>query len=216
VDRRDEAVDHGVPDDHLVEVVLVLPEVAREAFHDPRGDVGAERPRQRLLVQDAELEDVRQLVADQRVLLVGWQVHGQDHAVLDRLGEGADELGDEVEGHVRLLELDVRLVVDERDAELDLVVQDLRQPHVLALGVAHHLLQQGLLLGVVVDVEVRRPVDVPVEPLVGDLVLAEGERGRGDRRGDQQERGEDERDSATHARPPRPRRPAERPGRAVL
>ena len=189
VDRRDEPVHHGIADDHPVEVVFVAPQVAGETFHDPGGHVGAEGARQRLLVQDAELEDVRQLVADERVLLVGRDIHRQDHAVLDRQGEGSDELGDELEQGIGLLELHVRLVVDERDAELDLVVEELRQPHVLALGVGDDFLEERLLLRIVVHVEVRRLVEVPVEVLVGDLVLPERENaaraqdGRGDEHG---------------------------------
>ena len=206
-DRGDETVHHGVADDHLVEVVLVASQVAGQPLHDPGGHVGAEGARQRLLVQDAELEDVRQLVADERVLLVGRHVHRQDHAVLDRLREGADELGNEVERDVGLLELDVRLVVDERDAELDLVVERLAEPQVLALGVGDHLIEEGFFFGIVVDVEVRRLVVVPVEALVDDLVLAEGEGRRGGERHQGQERerpGGHPKDRSSHAVPAHP------------
>ncbi len=142
-----------------------------------------------------------QLVPDQRIELVRRHVDRQDHAVGDRLGEGGDELGDEAEGDVGLLELDVRPVVDEADAERDLVIEDLREARVLALGVGDDLLEMVLRLRVVVDVEVGRLVDLPVERLVGDLVLPEPEQGcRRDQR--QDESGERDSERTSHEGPP--------------
>src|SRR5206468_1803784 len=123
----------------------------------------------------------------------------QDHSILDRLGEGAHELRKELEDDVGLLEFGVRLVVDERDAKFDLVIQDLRQPHVLALGVRHHFLKERFLFGVVIDVEVRRAIDAPVEPLIDDLVLAEGEDARGTQGRSRDESQEDRREKTSQA-----------------
>ena len=125
---------------------------------------------------------MRQLVPDQGVQFVRRAVDRQNHPVLDRVGEGGDELGDEPEADVGLLELDMRLVVDDGDADTNLVLEDLGDPQVLALQVGDHLLEQDRFLDVIVNVEVRRLVDVPVDTLVVNLVLAEAP-GRG---GDQQ------------------------------
>jgi hypothetical protein len=144
--RREDVVDHGVPNDHLVERVLVLAEVRGHAFHDPERSAGAEGAAEVALVEDRELEDVRQLVGDERVQLVGRLVDREHHAVLDRLRERPDLLADLAERDVRLLELGVRLVDDHRHAEPELVVELLADPQVRALGVRDDVLEERLLL----------------------------------------------------------------------
>src|SRR5690606_8238297 len=88
-------------------------------------------------------------------------------------------------------ELRVRRVVDQRDRFRDLVVELARQAVVGALGEGGHLLEQRRLFLVVVNVEVRCVVDLPVELLVLDLVLAERSRvlARHRRRGQDESRG---------------------------
>jgi len=112
-------------------------------------------------------------------LLVGG-VDREDHPVAGRLGERADALGDEVQVDVGLLERRVRGVVEQRDLLRDLEVQLARVVVVRALGHVHDALQRALLLVVEVHVKVRGVVDVPMEPVVDDLVLAERERRRGE------------------------------------
>src|ERR1017187_5591848 len=115
-DRRDEVLVDRVSEEHPVLVVLVVAVVRRHAFHDPRRSVRRERAAESPAEQDLVLEDVRQLVLNERLEPLVGHVDGKDHAVARRLGEGADAFGDEVELDVVLLELGVRRVIDERDA----------------------------------------------------------------------------------------------------
>ena len=186
---RHQVVDHQVAQEHLVGGPLVLRVVARHALHQPGGRLAGEAPAHLAAEQQVVLEDVGELVEDQLVQLGVGEVHRQHHAEAHVGGEGAHRLGDEAELDVVLLELGVRLVEDQRRRALDLVVQPPRQLVVGALGEGHHALQQRLLLRVVVHVEVRRVVDLPLEGLVLDLVLAELRRGgRRQQRGEQQQR----------------------------
>ncbi len=178
-DRRDAVVDHRVAQVHPVARRLVLGHVAGHALHEPGGRRRGDALAGAALAEDVVLEDVGQLVEDQLHQLGVGQVHRQHHPVAHRRGEGADALGDEVEDDVVLLERRVGLVEDQRRRLLDLVVELLRQVVVGALGERHHLLQQVRLLLVVVDVEMGRVVDLPVEVPVLDLVLAELRRGPG-------------------------------------
>src|SRR5207245_2003247 len=110
--------------------------------------------------------------------------------------EGGHPIGNEASEEVRLLELRVRLVEDDRDRGADLVLQRGGDLLVGALGVGHHACQVLFELGVVVDLEVRALVDAPGEgvvgylvlPVVGDELRLAGRRrqGRGERRKDQQ------------------------------
>jgi hypothetical protein len=93
----------------------------------------------------------------------------------------------------------VRRVIDDVDRLGDLEVERPGDVVVGALGVGRDLLERDLVAVVEVDGEVRRVVDLPVEFVVDDLVLAEvvvigrehrrlgGDRGRG---GDGQGEGE--------------------------
>ena len=92
---------------------------------------------------------------------------------------------------VLLLELAVRLEDHEGDAERQIVTQVGAELLVGALGVGGHPLEVLLELRVVVDVEMVRRVDVPVELVVLDAVLAVvrrellGAGRRGNRRGEE-------------------------------
>ena len=126
---------------------------------------------------------------DELIELVVAHVDRQHHPVSGRLRERSHTLGDEVQIDVGLLERRVRRVEDERDLLRDLVVELLRQVHVRALGVVDDALQRPALLVVEVKVEMCRVIDVPVELVVDDLVLAErkcrdGDRGDGEQQGD--------------------------------
>ena len=177
VNRRDDVVDHRVPHHHLVEGIVDARHVLRQPLHEPERRIGAKGAPQRLLEEDGVLEDVGKLVGDELVESIRRLIHREDDPVLHGLGEGGDELGDEGEDDVGLLEFAVGLVENHWNSKLDLVVEGLLELDVGALRVGDDLLQLRLLLGVVIDVEVGRLVDVPVEPVVGDLVLAEGEGG---------------------------------------
>ena len=73
---------------------------------------------------------------------------------------------------VLLLELAVRLEEDERDALVEVVLQIRADLLIRALGVAGDPLEVLLVLRVVVDLEVVGLVDVPLELVVVDVVLA--------------------------------------------
>ena len=78
------------------------------------------------------------------------------------------------------------VVVDQRDLLGDLIVELARERVVRALGRIHDLLQRGFFLIIEIHVEVRGVIDVPVELVVDDLVLPEGERGQCGEGDDQQ------------------------------
>jgi len=73
----------------------------------------------------------------------------------------------------------VRRVEDQRDLLRDLVIEFLGEVEIRALRVVDDALQRRALLVVEVEVEMRRVVDVPVELVLDDLVLAERKRRRG-------------------------------------
>ena len=73
---------------------------------------------------------------------------------------------------VLLLELALRLVEHERHFEREVVLEVRADELVGALGVADDPLEMLLDLRVVVDLEVIGRVDVPLEVVVADLVLA--------------------------------------------
>ena len=198
-DLGDLVVQDGVAQDHDVLFVLVVAEVGGHALRQPlrrAGGVGADEV---AAEEDLELEDVRQLVGDQLLELLVGQVDGQHHPVARGQGERADAFRDEFVQRVGLLELGVRRVIDDVDRLGDLEVERPGDVVVGALGVGRDLLERDLVAVVEVDGEVRRVVDLPVERVVDDLVLAEvvvvrrehrrlgGDRGRG---GDGQGEGE--------------------------
>jgi hypothetical protein len=187
--------DRGVADGHEVERVPGATLVVGQPLVEPEGD----RALHQAARDEIELEDVGQLVGDEALQLVRRQVDGQDHAAADRLGEGQHSFGHEVGEEVRLLELGVRLVEDERDREVDLVLEVPRDLLIRALGVGHDAAQVLLELGVVVDLEVRALVDAPGEAVVRDLVLPEvgNELGAGGGR-----RREEEEDEGSHQETP--------------
>jgi hypothetical protein len=176
-DARDPVVHDRVAQHHPVARLLVLGHERRQPFHHPLRRVGRDGLAELPLEQDLELEDVRQLVRDELQQLVVRHVDRQHHPVAGRLGERADALGDEVEHDVRLLERRVRGVEDQRDLLRDLVVEFLREIEVRRLRAVDHALQLIALLVIEVNVEVRGVVDVPLEGVVDDLVLAERVRG---------------------------------------
>jgi hypothetical protein len=146
---------------------------------------------------------VRQLVRDELEELGVGQIDRQHHAIAHRTGEGPDPLRDEVEDDVVLLERRVRGVEDHRNRILHLMIELAGQPVVGALGERGDLLERSRLGFVVIEGEVGRGVELPVEVAVGDLVLAElrlsgGHEGEGER-GTEREPGESATAAACHA-----------------
>ena len=134
-----------------------------------------------------------ELVGDQPVERVGRLVDRQDHAVAIRLGEREHPFGQLARVDVLLLEFALGLEEDERNLEGEVVLEVGAHLLVGAFGVAGDPLQMLLDLGVVVDLEVIRRVDVPLEVVVFDAVLVVVRherrlRARGDRAGEIDER----------------------------
>ena len=123
--------------------------------------------------EEVVLEDMGQLVLDESQELGIRKIHRKHHAVAHRRSEGAHPFRDEVQDDVVLLEGRVGGIENQRRRFLDLEVEGPGQLIVGALGEGDDLLQQVRFRLVVVDVEMRRVVDHPVEVSILDLVLAE-------------------------------------------
>ena len=103
--------------------VFVVSEVRGHALHEPLWSGGRVGPKEVALKKNLELEDVGQLVLDRLLEKLVRQVDRQDHAVARRKGERADALLDEVGFRVRLLELGVGRIDDQRNRLRNLEVQ---------------------------------------------------------------------------------------------
>ncbi len=97
----------------------------------------------------------------------------QDDPVAQPLGDAGGALGDLELEDVRLLEIRLGRVEDERLPMLPIVTEDLRQPRVRPLRHAGRVHDRRLLLRIVVDVEVLRLEHLEIEIVVLDLVLSE-------------------------------------------
>src|SRR5690606_29406962 len=148
-----------------------------------------------------------------------------DHAFLQRLGDTSRTFREHVLDDVRLLEVRVIGVEDQRPL-LEGELHDSREALVPPLGRPGHVERGERFGGVVVDVEVRRVEDLPVELLVLHLVASEvlgfgGCRREAERCCGERERGEEPRNACLtavtqpicvvkaaylHAARPRPRR----------
>ena len=167
--RRDDVGDRRVADGHQVERLPVARHVVRQAFVDPQRQTAAEQR----AGDDVELEDVGQLVRDQAIERVRRLVDREDHAIAIRFGEGEHAFRKLTGLDVLLLELALGLVEDERNLEGEVVLQVGADLLVCALGVARDALEMLFDLRVVIDLEVVGRVDVPLEIVVPDPVLAE-------------------------------------------
>ena len=113
-----------------------------------------------------------QLVRNQAVKGVVDLVDREDHAVAIGLGKRQHALGQLARLDVLLLELALRLVEHERHLEREIVLEIRADLLIGALRVADDPPEMLLDLRVVVDLEVIRRVDVPLEVVVADLVFA--------------------------------------------
>jgi hypothetical protein len=121
---------------------------------------------------DVEFEDVGELVGDQAIQRVGRLIDRQHHAIPIGLGECQHAFGQLARLDVLLLELTLGLEDHQRDLEGEVVLQIGAHLLIGALRVARDPLHVRFDLGVVVDFEVIGRVDVPLEIVVADLVLA--------------------------------------------
>ncbi len=165
---RDDIGHRGVTHRHQIERVPDAALVFGPALVHPQRNVPPEQ-RDR---DEVVLEDVRQLVHDEAVEEIRGQVDRQHHAVTLAFGERQHAFGRLPGGDVLLLELAVRLENDERHPLIEVVPQIGADMLVRALRVARDARQVLLVFRVVVDLEVLRLVDVPLELVVVDQVLA--------------------------------------------
>ena len=174
--------------------------VAGHAFHEPGRRRGSRALGQVAAENHVVLKDVGQLVEHELVEFGPGQIHRQHHPIAYRAGKSADAFGNEVQDDVCLLEIRVGFVEDERRRLFDLEVEGHRQLVVGAFGVGDDLLQKRFFRWVIEHVEMRRVVDLPLEVVVANLVLAELGRGRIHR--DQNARSQEAGDRQTYARGP--------------
>ncbi len=109
---------------------------------------------------------------DEPVEQIRRQIDRQHHAVALAFGEREHPFLGSTGRDVLLLELAVRLEDDERNALVEIVPQVRADLLIGALGVAGDPLEVPFVFRVVIDLEVVGLVDVPVELVVMDLVLA--------------------------------------------
>ena len=115
---------------------------------------------------------MRQLVRDETVQPVRGLIDGKHDPVPPRFRERTDALRASPRDDVLLLELAVRLEDDERHERRQVMPQIGADLLIGALGIARHALEMLLQVRVVIDLEVVGRVDVPVELVVLDPVLA--------------------------------------------
>ena len=211
---RHDVGDRRVAHRHEIDRIPLRALVVRQPFVHPQRHAAADER----LRDDVELEDVRQLVRNEAVQLVGRLVDRQQHAVSRRLGERRDAFRRGVGARdVLLLELAVRLEQHQRHFEGEIVFEIGADLLIRALGVAGDALQVLLDLGVVINLEVIGGVDHPLELVVVDVVLAEigdqrrlrarrrraaGHDDRGEERGGSEGRGQ-QRHARAHKQIPR-------------
>ena len=168
-DLRDPFGDGNVSDGHQIEGPPHAGQVVRQPFVHPERHVAADqRPR-----NDVELEDVRELVGDQPIQLIGRFVDWQHQPRSLRFGERRHAFGHVALHHVLLLELALRLEDDHRHLERQVVLEVRADLLIGAFRVARDPLEVLLEFRVVVDLEVLGRVDAPLEIVVLDAVLAE-------------------------------------------
>ena len=141
--------------------------------------------------KNVALEGVHQLVAEN---VIGFAEAGrkrQHDAAAIVFGDAADTVGQEAGHDVRLRELRVAAVEDDRLAFAELVMERGREAIVPTLGHSCSVQRRGVLRGVVVDIEVRRDEHPEVEVVVVDLVATERLRGGRSRRQHAQHEAED-------------------------
>ena len=125
------------------------------------------------LLLDVDLERVRQLVADDVIGLTETRRKRHHDARLEALGEPAGPLVHRPGADVGLREVAVARVEHDRLAMRELVIEQLREARVPALGHPRRLPRDLFLFRVVIDVEVLGVKRAELEAAVLNLVPAE-------------------------------------------
>jgi len=175
-DRGQRVALRRVPEPHRgVRVDGPEGEVLRHPLDEPQRQARGARHAEaaRSLPRDVKLKRVHQLVAD-HVVRFGERARERQHdPPLHSLGDAARALAERSRNRVRLLEVGVTGVEDQRLAASQLMVEDLREPRVPPLGEPAGLRGRLALSRVVVDVEVRRLEKLEGKARVLDLVAPE-------------------------------------------
>ena len=124
-------------------------------------------------------EDMNQLVPDDVAKIPHRTVVWNDDAPFEKLEETADAFRDKVGRRVRLLEVKVRAVKNERDAIEDVMIELLLEHAITLFGKVCTALREILHLRIIIDVEVFGLEDMPIEISILDFIAAEGEELRG-------------------------------------
>ncbi len=166
---RDDVGDGSISNRHQVDRAPHAGHVVGQPFVDPQRH-GASDERCR---NDVELELVGELVDDRAVEQIRRFVDRHDDPVPRRFGKGLHAFLRSAGNDVLLLELAVRLEQDQRHLVREVVLQFSADVLIRAFRVARDPLEVLLDLRVVVNLEVFGRVDLPLEVVVADLVLAE-------------------------------------------
>src|SRR5688572_10555784 len=119
-----------------------------------------------------ELEDVHELVAKGVAELGVASPKWKRNTSLEELGDAKDSLRRHEGKDVRLLEVDVRRIDDERNALANLVAETARERIVALLGVHEGRAGDAVFLGIEEDIDVLAGEHVPIEAPILNLVLA--------------------------------------------
>ena len=190
-DRRNVVLRHGVAHDDVgMRVARPLRHVLGHALHEPERRIHrlerAQAAARLAVPEDIELELVHHFVREH--VLGGAVVAGEEeeHPVAERLGDATHALA-QVAGHEVLAEIRARGEEHDRLLVAELPLERAREALVRAFGHARDVHRDRRFGGIVVNREVLRLDDVPLEMRVLHLVLAELR--REPRRGRAQQRG---------------------------
>ena len=190
--RGEPAREREVAQDHLVAAVFPGGEELGQPFAPPQRGLGMPDPRvaPEHLGDEAQLEDMHQLVADGMAEVAVAPGEREGDPALQELRDAEQALRRHEGEHVRLLEVGVRGVDDERHAALHVVCEAALQHAVALLGVSERHATQLVLFRIEVEVHVLTAQHAPIEAAVLDLVLPEvaelGRRRRGEGREEEQ------------------------------
>ncbi len=176
-DRRKVVVYRGVAQEHIGIRIPAEGGVLTDALVEPEGEderrtageEGLDGPAVEHVVDDRMDKFMVNDVAELAVA----PLERNHHAVLEELGDTADALLQVLPDHVRLLEIVVGIVHDNRNPVRDLVPEEMTDGNVRAFrgfGGKHGQVIPPLR---VVDVKVIALNELPGEPLILNLVLAE-------------------------------------------
>ena len=176
-DRGKVSLERGVPQPHRrFRIDRAARQVFRHAFHEPERRVHAHQCLHAGAGAAAAVHVVLELVHHlvlEDVLELGVGAGERQHgAMLEELRDAAQPLARRVDD-VRLLEVGLRRVENDRLPALELVMQDPGQPGVGTLRHARGVEGADALVGIIVDVEVLGLNRLEVEVAVLHLVLAE-------------------------------------------